>query len=80
MIASLGARVHLFVRVEHREQFTALFREVLQCEVRELEFGLPYPVLLVSFADGSAFSVEFTPLAPEGPAKPVTDENCSRGA
>lgn len=65
MITGLGARVHLFVRPEQRERFTVLFRDVLRCEVRELDFGLPNPILLVSFGDGSAFSVEFSDDAPK---------------
>jgi catechol 2,3-dioxygenase-like lactoylglutathione lyase family enzyme len=80
-VTALGARVHLFVRPELREAFTALFRDVLGCEVAEREFGLPYPVLLVSFGDGSAFSVEFSELAPEDPGGPVLDdERAFRGA
>ena len=52
-----GARVHLFVRPEARERFTLLFRDVLGCDAVELDFGLAHPVLLVSFGDGSRFSV-----------------------
>lgn len=65
MISGLGARVHLLLRPELREGFTALFRDLLECNVRELDFGLPYPILLVSLADGSAFSVEFSGNVPE---------------
>jgi hypothetical protein len=65
MITGLGARVHLFVRPEYRVRFTSVFRDVLACDVRELDFGLHHPILLVSFGDGSAFSVEFTDDAPE---------------
>ncbi|MGZ3496115.1 MAG: hypothetical protein ACXWNK_13660 [Vulcanimicrobiaceae bacterium] len=68
MILGLGARVHLFVRPAYREQFTNVFRDVLMCHVRELDFGLPHPILLVSFGDGSAFSTEFTDDAPEDPS------------
>ena len=64
-IVGLGARVHLFVQPQTRDAFTSLFRDVLGCEVAELDFGMPQPILLVSFGDGSAFSVEFTELAPE---------------
>ena len=64
-ITALGARVHLFVRPEARERFILLFRDVLRCETKELDFALPYPILLVSFSDGSAFSVEFSNLAPD---------------
>lgn len=80
LIAALGARVHMFVHPAARERFTALFRDVLQCEVRELNFGLPQPILLVSFPDGSAFSVEFSEVAPEEPSEPVTWQTCSHGA
>jgi hypothetical protein len=80
-ITGLGARVHLFVRPEFREAFTVLFRDILGCEVAEREFGLSYPILLVSFGDGSAFSVEFSELAPEDPSGPVLDdERAFRGA
>lgn len=64
MISALGARVHLFVRPEAREPFTALFRDVLQCQVLERDFGLPHPILFVPLEDGSGFSVEFSDLAP----------------
>ena len=63
-LAALGARVHLFVRPEARAAFEALFRDVLGCEVKELDFGLDYPILFVGFGDGSGFSVEFTEMAP----------------
>jgi hypothetical protein len=80
-ITGLGARVHLFVRPEFREAFTVLFRDTLGCEVAEREFGLPYPILLVSFGDGSAFSVEFSELASEDPGGPVLDDaRALRGA
>jgi hypothetical protein len=64
-LTALGARVHMFVRPAYREKFTQLFRDVLGCDTKELNFGFSYPVLLVSFPDHSAFSVEFTDLAPE---------------
>ncbi|MFN2528588.1 MAG: hypothetical protein ABR584_07715 [Candidatus Baltobacteraceae bacterium] len=67
MISGLGARVHLFVRPAYRSRFRELFDQILECEVRDLEFGLAYPILLVSFPDGSAFSVEFTGDAPAEP-------------
>ncbi|HEY1867718.1 MAG TPA: hypothetical protein VGG70_05430 [Candidatus Cybelea sp.] len=79
MIEALGARVHLFVRLAYREPFTALFRDTLQCEVRELDFGMSEPILLVRFPDGSAFSVEFSDLAPE-PSASIDDERAFRGA
>lgn len=80
-LVSLGARVHLFVRPEVRERFVSLFRDVLGCTVMERDFGLPHPILLVSFDDGSAFSVEFSDLAPEDPAgRVVDDETAFRGA
>lgn len=65
MIAALGARVHLLVRPVHRGAFTVLFRDALSCDMRELDFGLLLPILLVSFPDGSAFSVEFASDPPE---------------
>lgn len=80
MIAALGARVHLFARPEFREPFTALFRDVLECDVRELDFRLPHPILLVAFPDGSAFSVEFSDLAPEPATHNLNDDNAFRGA
>lgn len=66
MIEALGARVHLLTRPAHRERFTELFRDVLRCQVREVDFGLAHPLLLVAFSDGSAFSVEFTDAADDG--------------
>lgn len=80
-ITALGARVHLFVRPERREAFTALFRDVLGCDTVERDFGLPYPILLVSFPDGSAFSVEFSDLAPgDRGGDAIDDETAFRGA
>ena len=81
MINGLGARVHMFVRQAYRERFTKLFRETLLCDVKELNFGLPYPILLVSFPDGSAFSVEFTDSAPEDASGSTLDDaHAFRGA
>ncbi len=80
-ITALGARVHLFVRPEESERFTALFRDVLGCDAIELDFGLPFPILLVSFRDGSAFSVEFSDLAPgDNGGGAVDDTTAFRGA
>jgi hypothetical protein len=80
-VTALGARVHLFVRPEARERFISLFRDVLRCETKELDFGLPYPILLVSFSNGSAFSVEFSDLAPQQTTEDtVDDETAFRGA
>jgi hypothetical protein len=79
MIAGLGTRVHLFVRPEYRERFTALFRDVLGCDARELDFGMSHPILLVSFGDDTAFSVEFSDAAPQEPAI-VEDAHVFRGA
>jgi hypothetical protein len=80
-IVELGARVHLFVQPRAREEFTSLFRDVLDCEVSERDFGLAYPILLVSFGNGSAFSVEFTELAPpELTGDTLDDEQAFRGA
>ena len=73
-LTALGARVHLFVHPDAREAFTQLFRDVLGCRVVERDFGLPYPILLVSFEDGSAFSVEFTDVAPEAPSPDAVDD------
>lgn len=79
MIAALGARVHLFVRPSYSGAFVELFRDVLRCDVRELDFGMAYPIVLVSFPDGSAFSVEFTEAATCGTA--ITDDaDAPRGA
>ncbi len=63
-VASLGARVHLFVRPAERVRFILLFKDVLGCNAVEREFGLPYPILFVGFDDGSGFSVEFSDDAP----------------
>jgi hypothetical protein len=80
-IVALGPRVHLFVRPEARDAFVRLFRDVLGCAVRELDFGLEYPILFVPFDDGSGFSVEFSELAPAGVTDgPVGDEQAFRGA
>lgn len=65
MISSLGARVHLLVRPNHRDALIALVRDVLGCEVRELNSGLRFPIAFVPFPDGSGFSVEFSREAPE---------------
>jgi hypothetical protein len=70
----------LFARPDAREPFIALFRDVLGCAVRELDLGLQYPVLLFAFADGSAFSVEFSSLAPAEPQAPIDDARVLRGA
>jgi uncharacterized protein (DUF58 family) len=80
-LAALGARVHMFVRPAYREKFTQLFRDVLGCDTKELNFGLSYPVLFVSFPDHSAFSVEFTDLAPEDvQGDTIDDAHAFRGA
>ncbi len=79
LLVALGARVHLFVRPEIRESFLALFRDVLGCPVVERDFGLPYPIALVAFPDGSAFSVEVGPLAADTPSV-IDDEHAPRGA
>jgi hypothetical protein len=49
----------MFVHPDLRARFTALFKDVLGCQVLERDFGLPYPILFVPFPDGSGFSVEF---------------------
>src|SRR5438105_14748343 len=80
-IRGLGPRVHLFVQPGARGAFTSLFRDTLGCEVVERGSGLQYPVVLVSFSDGSRFRVEFTDLAPEGaPGDAVSDDRSFRGA
>ena len=79
-LVKLGARVHIFVRPEARHAFVALFRDVLRCEVIERDFGLDHPILLVGFRDHSAFSVEFTDLAPEPRAGHVDDAQAMHGA
>jgi hypothetical protein len=80
-IRALGARVHLFVQPGLRQRFTSLFRDVLGCTVIERDFGLPHPVLLVPFPDGSGFSVEFSERAPEDYGGDVIDdERAFRGA
>ena len=81
VLISLGARVHIFVRPTAREAFVALFRDVLRCNAVERDFGLAYPILLVPFDDGSAFSVEFTDLAPvEASAEAMDDGHAFHGA
>jgi hypothetical protein len=80
-IVGLGARVHLFVAPAARRRFRRLFEEVLGCLVVERDFGFEHPVMLVRFGDGSAFSVEFTVLAPaDVAASDVDDEHAFRGA
>jgi hypothetical protein len=80
-MTALGARVHLFVRPESRERFVALFRDVLDCTVIELDFGVGQPIMLVRFGDGSSFSVETSELGPAEPAsEALTDELALRGA
>lgn len=80
-IVGLGARVHLFLRPDARAPFRRLFEEVLGCSVLERDFGLEYPIMLVRFGDGSAFSVEFTELAPEEvPPGELDDQHAFRGA
>lgn len=79
-ITALGARVHIFVRPDRRERFVSVFRDVLGCNVVERDFGLPYPIVFVPFADGSGFSVEFTEAAPEEPpGTTLDDEHAFRG-
>jgi hypothetical protein len=74
-------RVHLFVRPDKREPFAALFRDVLGCEVIERDFGMRWPIVLIRFGDGSAFSVEFSELAAEEPAgEALDDARALRGA
>ena len=80
-IVALGSRVHLFVQPAARDAFIHLFGDVLSCDVLERDFGLEYPILLVRFGDGSAFSVEFTELAPtEFTAGSLDDEHAFKGA
>ena len=80
-IVALGARVHIFVKPRAREAFTSLFRDVLGCDVVELDFGLQYPVLLVLFSNESRVSVEFTEQAPaEWEGDTLDDDHAFRGA
>ena len=80
-ITALGARIHVFVRPAARDAFTALFRDVLDCDIVERDFGLPHPILLVQFPDRSGFSVEFSDLAPaDPPGDTLTDASAGRGA
>lgn len=80
-LVGLGARVHLFIRPDARDAFARLFRDVLGCTVLEREFGLDHPILLITFTDGSAFSVESTVLAPYvDVADGIDDEHAFRGA
>jgi hypothetical protein len=80
-IVALGARVHLFVRPQAHDAFVALFRDVLGCDLRELDFGLEYPILFVSFDDGSGFSVEFSDRAADDVTdRPLDNDNAFRGA
>jgi hypothetical protein len=79
-ITALGARVHLFVRPRYCDEFISLFRSVLGCAVADKDFGLAYPIMLVSFSDGSSFSVEFSELAPEDiPGDTMDDGHAFRG-
>jgi len=80
-MTGLGARVHLFVRPGARERLLALFRDVLDCTVVELDFGMSQPIMLVRFGDGSSLSVETSELAPTEPADgALTDDSALRGA
>ena len=80
-IVALGARVHVFVRPRAHDAFVALFRDVLGCDIQELDFGLEYPILFVPLDDGSGFSVEFSARAPaEVTDRPRDDDNAFRGA
>lgn len=91
-LTALGARVHMFLRPEARQRFESVFRDVLGCDVRALEFGLTQPILFVGFGNGSGFSVEFSDLAPADPADSadpvvrdppgdsITDATAFRGA
>ena len=79
-IVALGARVHLFVQPRDRDRFVALFRDVLGCDVREIDFGLEHPILFIPLPDGSGFSVEFSDLAPAEIGSPIDDASAFRGA
>lgn len=81
LVTALGAPVHLLVLPEARARFISLFRGILQCVTKELAFGLTYSILLVSFSDGSAFSVKFSDRAAEEPTgETVEDETPRRSA
>lgn len=64
MLTSLAPRVHLLVNPSERDRFIALFRDVLSCNVAEHDVGQLWPLLFVSFGEGSSFSAEFTENAP----------------
>ncbi len=81
LLAALGSRVHLFLQPSARDAFIRLFRDVMGCNVLERDFGMAYPILLVSFADGSAFSAEFSEPAPADPLGDALDDGRAlRGA
>jgi hypothetical protein len=80
MIAGLDARVHLFVRPEAIHRFIALFRDVFECEVRTVDTGMPHPIWLCVFGNGSSFSVEVSAAAPTDPIGDVSEANARHGA
>lgn len=81
VISSLSPRVHFFVRPEYKQAFVSLFRDVLLCDVAELNFGLSYPILFVSFPGGGSFSVEFSDRAYQPPSgSSITDARAFLGA
>jgi hypothetical protein len=78
-VSGLGARVHLFVHPNQRAAFTSMLPETLGCNVQERDFGLEFPIQVVSFPDASIFSVEFTTLAADTESVTmVTDDYASR--
>jgi hypothetical protein len=80
LLTSLGARVHLFVRPSAAQAFVGLFEDVLGCDVVERDLGLPYPIVLVTFAEGGSFSVEFTELAADDRSDAaIDDQHAFRG-
>ena len=62
-LVGLAPRIHLFVDASLHDDFVVLFRDVLHQELSERDFGLPYPITLVTFPDRSSFSVEWTERA-----------------
>jgi hypothetical protein len=65
---ALNSRVHMFAHPSSREKMADFFSTVLGCEVLVIPdasvvskpSGLPTPVLVCRFTNGSSLSVEFT--------------------
>jgi catechol 2,3-dioxygenase-like lactoylglutathione lyase family enzyme len=67
-VIALGNRLHVFAHPDTRDSMKHFYGTLLGCSVRELDFGLPHPIVLVTSAGGS-FSVEFVEDAYD-PEKP----------